>query len=325
MTLFGFSGSGEIIAAGYSDADSAFYGWLWEDANQSACAYYQNTNPPYDTNGHRWLILKSASAVGTGYDSVSGSPYTRYYTGDFGGANAPIPKIPSGAHYPQQAASVTFWANWYDGAAPQSASVNVDGVCAPMSLGRGSAANGAYTASRSGVGSGCHRYYFDFTDSNGVEVTYPTTGSYGIGTSGCADWDLARPNLCPAAAPPTAGRLYTITPCRVIDTRNAGDAPALAGSGAQRAFTVAGKCGVPADAKSISANVTAVTPASPGDLRIFPGNLASPGSTTIHFAGGITRANNSHRFLATNGAGTINVVSEGGSTHFILDVYGYYK
>jgi uncharacterized protein (TIGR03382 family) len=75
-----------------------------------------------------------------------------------------------------------------------TALVNVDGTCTPMTLERGSATNGAYKATISGVGSGCHRYYFLFKDSSGTAVLYPTTGSLGIGPAGsCADWDAARP------------------------------------------------------------------------------------------------------------------------------------
>lgn len=332
MGLFGVGaayGRGEIIAAGYSDADSAFYGWLWEDANQTACAYYQNLNPPYDTNGHRWLILKETTAVGTGYASVPGSAYTRYYTGDFGDAPTPIPKIPSGAHYPQQSSSIGFWVNWYDSAPPQSAKVDVDGVCTTMTLGRGSSTNGTYTVNVPGLGSGCHRYYFDFYDSNGVEVSYPSTGSYGIGTAGCADWDVSRPNACAAPAPPTATKFYTLPPCRLVDTRNATGAyggPILAGGGAPRSFNIpGGACGVPSGAVSVSANVTVTQTGGTGDLRIVPGNLSGGTATTIHFASGLTRANNARIALASNGTGTILVISDGAATHFILDVSGYFQ
>ena len=68
-----------------------------------------------------------------------------YSTGDFGAGSAPT-KIPSGAHYPQQAASVGMWANWYDTAGPSAASVNVDGVCTTMTLQRGTQTNGAWSA-----------------------------------------------------------------------------------------------------------------------------------------------------------------------------------
>ncbi len=223
ISLFGATGTGEIIAAGYTTVNDAFYGWLWEDSNSTSCSLYQNPSPPYDTNGHRWLILRSTSAVGTGYESVAGSPYTRYYTGDFGGANSPIPKIPSGAHYPQQASSIDFWANWKDSAGPQTAAVNVDGTCHPMSLQRGSATNGAWAATGvSGLGTGCPRYYFTFVDSGGTENTYPSTGSYGIGNTSCADWSSSRPAACalpgltvtaisPNAGSTAGGTVVTIT------------------------------------------------------------------------------------------------------------------
>ena len=193
MTLFGASTSGwtgELLAAGYEDVDSAFYAWLWEPtANTSACTY---TKP----NGHRWILLSVAYGLGTGYASVPGSEYVDYFVGGFGGPNGPIPKIPSGAHYPQQGSSIAFWANWYDTAAPLRAAVNVDGTCHAMTLGRGSPTNGAYTATVTGLGSGCHRYAFEFLDSNGVAVGFPSTGSYGIGTTACPDWDASWPASC---------------------------------------------------------------------------------------------------------------------------------
>jgi hypothetical protein len=89
------------------------------------------------------------------------------------------------------------WTNWYDGQGPLAAKVNVGGTCAALVRERGTATNGAWTATVSGVGSGCHRYYFEFLDSEGQPVTYPTTGSFGIGPAGtCADWVASRPASC---------------------------------------------------------------------------------------------------------------------------------
>ena len=95
---------------------------------------------------------------------------------------------------PRQAASVDAWASWYDTAGPMSALINVDGTCTAMSLQRGVVTHGAYKATLTNVASGCHRYFFLFKDSGGNIVTYPTTGSLGIGPAGsCADWDTSRP------------------------------------------------------------------------------------------------------------------------------------
>jgi hypothetical protein len=119
-------------------------------------------------------------------------------TVDFDGEAGSNPKIPSGSHYPQQAASVDAWVNWHDSAAPSAHTINVDGVCSNMTLARGSATNGAWHAQVTGVGSGCHRYVFAFKDSAGNAVVYPTTGSLAIGNGSaqCADWIATAPASC---------------------------------------------------------------------------------------------------------------------------------
>lgn len=190
IPLFGVSGTGEIIASP-TDPNQAFYLWLFENAPDPTCTFSS-------ANGHRWLILKSTSAVGAGVSVPSG-----YSVGDFGPGAAPA-KIPSGSHYPRQSASVDVWANWIDTAGPTVARVNVDGVCTPMTLGRGTTLNGAYRATLTNVATGCHRYYFEYKDAANQAVTYPTTGSLGLGPAGtCADWDVARPTTCDA--PPQFG------------------------------------------------------------------------------------------------------------------------
>ncbi|HEU4521463.1 MAG TPA: CAP domain-containing protein [Thermoanaerobaculia bacterium] len=173
--LFGAQASGEVIALGASP-DETFYMWLHESSQVPACG-------PNGDNIHRWLILSQHGAVGLGYNDQN-----RAAVGDFGFGPAPY-RIPSGSHFPRQAHAVELWANWYDTTAPQSAAVVVDGECTSMSLERGTAKNGAWSATVTGVGSGCHRYYFSFIDASGREVTYPATGSLGIG---CEDWESSR-------------------------------------------------------------------------------------------------------------------------------------
>lgn len=167
--------SGEIIASG-TDPNGAFYQWLYENSTTTTCAFSS-------ANGHRWLILTGGPGIGYGVDG--------YSTGDFGGAPAK-PKIPSGSHYPRSGASVEVWANWYDTAGPSAALVNLGGTCQPMKLTRGTVTNGAYLYTAAGL-TGCTRYYFQFKDSTGAQVTYPTTGSLGIGDATCADWSATRP------------------------------------------------------------------------------------------------------------------------------------
>jgi hypothetical protein len=130
------------------------------------------------------------------------------------------------------------------------------------------------------------------------------------------------------APPPAALGFYTLTPCRVIDTRNPNGplgGPAL-GAGALRTFDVTGTCGIPNGAQAISVNVTVVGPTAPGNLAFYPGNAFPLGTSTINFAAGATRANNAVLGLATNGAGTIGVQNaSAGATQLLLDVNGYFQ
>lgn len=179
--LFAGSYGGEIIAGG-GTPNSAFYLWLYEPASDPTCQFTM-------ANGHRWLLLTSSSGVGFGVDG--------YHVGDFGAPDSSwVHPIPSGSHWPRQSATVELWANWYDTGAPLSALVNVASTCHAMTLERGTGDNGAFRADVSGVGTGCHRYYFVFTDSANNQVTFPTTGSLGIGPAGsCDDWNTERPAL----------------------------------------------------------------------------------------------------------------------------------
>jgi hypothetical protein len=186
--MFGASPAGEIIVS-TGDPNDSFYLWLNETAATNACGFSLQ-------NGHRWLILTAEGAFGAG---AAGK-----MVGEFGYGEAPY-RIPSGSHYPQQAASVQMWANWFDAKGPKSAAAVVDGACTSMTLKRGTAVNGAWNATVSGVGTGCHRYYYSFIDANGAEVTYPTTGSLAIGSgSQCADWDSSRlAGSCSSSSPAT--------------------------------------------------------------------------------------------------------------------------
>ena len=184
---FGATGYGENIAGADPDLNAIFYVWLYEPTSNSACGFHGNAD-----NGHRYNILTELSYVNSVGIGMAGS----YTTSDFGAGSSPG-KIPSGSHYPRQSSSVELWTNWYDAEGPSVAAVNVGGVCHTMSLERGTLANGAWMATVTGVGSGCHRYYFEFRDSGDTPITYPTTGSLAIGQGGgCPDWDISRPPSC---------------------------------------------------------------------------------------------------------------------------------
>jgi hypothetical protein len=130
-------------------------------------------------------------------------------------------------------------------------------------------------------------------------------------------------------SPPAAATAFnTLTPCRIVDTRNAAGplgGPALAVN-ATRTFTVTGICGIPAGTKAISANVTVVAGSATGVFSLYPGNAFPLGPTNVNFAAGQIRANNAVLELATDGTGTIGVQNAStGANHILIDVNGYWK
>lgn len=126
----------------------------------------------------------------------------------------------------------------------------------------------------------------------------------------------------------TATLWHPLTPCRVLDTRNANGplgGPALVANGT-RSFTVTGTCGVPVSAKSVTVNYTVTQGTAAGELRAFAGDALWTGPSVISFKVGATKANNGHLLLSTNGAGAFQVTNASAATiHFILDVNGYYE
>lgn len=119
------------------------------------------------------------------------------------------------------------------------------------------------------------------------------------------------------------GDFFTVTPCRVFDTRGA-DAPSLVAND-ERTFFVAGLCAIPASAKSISANVTITDASDDGDLQIFAGGSSPPGTPVIFYRAGQTRANNAIISLGPGGTITVRLDQAAGTVNFILDVNGYFE
>ena len=125
---------------------------------------------------------------------------------------------------------------------------------------------------------------------------------------------------------PLAQHYFTLSPCRVVDTRNAMGpfgGPALA-PGADRSFTVAGQCGVPTNAKAVSINLTVTAPTAAGDLELYPAGTPVVVSD-INYLPGQTRANNAIVKLSNSGALAVRCAQASGTAHFLLDVNGYYE
>jgi hypothetical protein len=126
---------------------------------------------------------------------------------------------------------------------------------------------------------------------------------------------------------PPPAYLRTVTPCRAVDTRGAtgpAGGPALA-AGAQRAFTLTGRCGIPANAYAVAVNVTVTQPTSGGLLTLFPGGTTAPQTSTINYGAGQTRANNAILLLGASGDFRVLCSQASGTVQLIVDVTGYFQ
>jgi hypothetical protein len=139
---------------------------------------------------------------------------------------------------------------------------------------------------------------------------------------GCGAPVVAQP-----AAPSTLG-FFTLTPCRVVDTRNPvgpWGGPAMSAN-VSRSFTMTGRCGIPTSADAVSIIVTAVLPTAAGGLRVYPSGTSLPGTTSLMYKASMTRANNGGFGLGSGGALAVHVDQPAGSTvHLVMDVTGYYE
>ena len=113
--------------------------------------------------------------------------------------------------------------------------------------------------------------------------------------------------------PDGAACFFTVTPCRVLDTRNGDQGGALA-SNAERTLQIGGNCAVPVDVSAVSANVTVTGPTNAGHLSFYPVSGPPPGQSTINFGPGQTRSNNA--ILQLDAAGQVQ------ARPFILDAPG---
>ncbi|HEY3122591.1 MAG TPA: M12 family metallo-peptidase, partial [Thermoanaerobaculia bacterium] len=126
---------------------------------------------------------------------------------------------------------------------------------------------------------------------------------------------------------PVATLFYTVTPCRVVDTRNPTGAyggPALSAN-SDRTFTLGGQCGIPSTAKAASLNVTVTQASAAGQLRLYPSGTPLPVASAINYRAGQTRANNEASPLGSSGGLAVHCDQASGNVQVIIDVNGYFQ
>jgi uncharacterized repeat protein (TIGR03803 family) len=161
-----------------------------------------------------------------------------------------------------------------------------------------------------------------------ITFTAGASGSVALGATvtsaaGCASSSAKAVPITTCAA----ARLFPLTPCRLVDTRNAAGprgGPAIA-AGGTRTFPLAGTCGVPSGTVALSLNVTVTGSTAGGDLKLYAAGTATPVATTINYSTGQTRANNAIAAPDASGNLTVRCDQASGTAHVVLDVNGYFK
>ncbi|MCM3878120.1 MAG: choice-of-anchor J domain-containing protein, partial [Thermoanaerobaculia bacterium] len=208
-------------------------------------------------------------------------------------------------------------------------------ITAPGTVGAGSPARTASVPNNSGS-----TYAWIITNGTITAGQGTSQITFTAGVAGTLTLDVTETNTGCVSAPGSANVIvlgagsavlfYPLTPCRLLDTRNAPGplgAPPLAAAGApDRAFPIIGVCGIPSDARAISVNVTITSVQASGELLLYRGDGSPTTASTISFRPGVTRANNTQPQLALDGSGTFRVQNgSAGTLDFIVDVNGYYR
>lgn len=126
----------------------------------------------------------------------------------------------------------------------------------------------------------------------------------------------------------TGGSSYVpITPVRVLDSRSALGVSGIFTASQPRSFTVAGfgAGAIPAAAIAVTGNVTVTAQTAAGYVSITTTATSTPGSSTLNFPSGDTRANNVTASLASDGRlSAVYKAAAGKKAHVIFDVTGYF-
>jgi hypothetical protein len=119
-------------------------------------------------------------------------------------------------------------------------------------------------------------------------------------------------------------RYVPVTPCRVVDTRNATGpfGGPIISAGTTRSFTIpSGSCGIPAAAQAYSLNVAVVPTTVLGYLTVWPTGQAQPQVATLNSLDGRIKSNAAIVPAGTGGAVSVYSTND---TQVILDINGYF-
>ncbi|MBA2665369.1 MAG: CAP domain-containing protein [Bradymonadaceae bacterium] len=181
--------SGENAAMGYPTPHAVLDGWIFSP-------------------GH-WANINESSHTLLGPGQWQGG-----WVQVFGRDGRLRPVIEDGIHF-SSGSSHTFATTYFQlgNGGPRTALVIVNGVCHDLALAYGQPEHGAFEKTVN-LEPGCHRYYFHFTDGNGDDHVYPSTGSLGVAVGDAGDCPLY------AASRPADSCSPSGQPCEQGQTRH---------------------------------------------------------------------------------------------------------
>jgi hypothetical protein len=162
--------------------------------------------------------------------------------------------------------------------------------------------------------------------ANAAIVPAGTQGSIDVETSDATDAII---DINGKFAAPAAGGLqfYTVTPCRVADTRTGQGFTGAFGPPSVAAYTgrnfpvQASPCGIPPTAQAYALNMTVVPQGPLSFLSAWPEGESYPGVSTLNSPNGDVIANAA---LVPAGTGGGITVLTGNPTDLIIDIVGYF-
>ena len=129
-------------------------------------------------------------------------------------------------------------------------------------------------------------------------------------------YDGSGERIARVTAPSLGTKLYTISPCRVLDTRFT--PPAV--TTVPRVVQMSGSCGIPLEASGVVGNLAAIPLGSGGLFRLYPTGTM-PATSTLNFNAGQVRANNFQLGLSGNGQLSL---SSNTTAEAVVDAVGYF-
>ena len=119
----------------------------------------------------------------------------------------------------------------------------------------------------------------------------------------------------------TGQLFHSVTPWRLLDTRNGTGGPL--GAMSELSLTVTGVGGLPAsNVPAVVVNATVTLPSAASFLTLFPSDTSRPNASNLNYVAGLTVANLAITKVGPDGK--IKIYNHLGSTHVIVDAAGWF-